>query len=81
MLKWIQIKCRPVPKPKPLGRWCLCGDKQHVNVTDVLELKVRQKQQRSFLLEHNIDPYYLYKKKESKTEEEDAYLPYYVFDV
>ena len=78
MLKWIQIKFKPVPKP--LGRWCLCGDKQNVNVTDVLENKVRQKQRRSFLLEHNIDPYLLYKKKESETEE-DAYLPYYVFDI
>jgi len=81
MLQWIQIiKFRFRPPPKPLGRWCLCGDKQNVHVTDFLERKVRQKQQRSFLIEHNIDPYHLYKKKKSKTEE-DAYLPFYVFDV
>lgn len=79
MFKWIPIKFT-TPLPKPLGRWCLCGDKKNVNVTDVLEKKVRQKQQRSFLIEHNIDPYHLYKKKKSKTEE-DAYLPFYVFDV
>ena len=41
---------------RPLGRWSQCGDKKEVD--NILELKIRQKQRRQYLLETGIDPYH-----------------------
>ena len=43
----------------PLGRWSQCGEKR--NVEDVIAIKIKQKEDRLFLIKNNIDPYNKYK--------------------
>jgi hypothetical protein len=79
VLQWLIQKSSNPPIPKPLGRWGQCGEKK--TVSDVLEIKIRQKEYREFLIQHKIDPYYNYQRKSTSMKtEEDPYLPYYVFD-
>ena len=62
----------------PLGRWSQCGEKR--NVEDVIAIKIKQKEDRLFLIKNNIDPYNKYKIQNSSNYEEDPYLCYYLFD-
>ena len=58
ILKILEI-LEPKPLEKPLGRWCLCGNK---NSIDALEWKELQKHKRQKLLENKQDPFEIYSK-------------------
>lgn len=58
------LKYIPFPKPleKPLGRWCLCGNKNSKGI-DALEWKELQKRNRQKMLDNKQDPFEIYGKK------------------
>ena len=64
--------------PTPLGRWSQCGEKR--SLEDVIAIKIKQKEDRLFLIKNNIDPYNKYKIQNSSNYEDDPYLCYYLFD-
>jgi len=68
---------------QPLGRWCLCGDKNKLGI-DPLEWKELQKQKRKEMVEKKLDPFDscpktdLFYEKQKKQEE---YMIPFVFNL
>ena len=71
------------PLEKPLGRWCLCGNKNSKGI-DALEWKELQKHKRQKMLEKKQDPFEIYSTPDNvfyEKQREEEYMIPFVFDL